>query len=159
MPLKIRWSQKEYLSIALMLLGGCGLFQVLFIFIAQYLLSVGNYLVVILIPIAVTFGLFYASTIIFDSYAQVERRKKIKRQFQKSIFKKEKIIRFLTFPITRPLLIVFAIFTGFFFSSYFICILYLDNVTSFLIAENLSTIACFFVANIIEKNYGRVRKL
>ena len=158
MPLKIRWSQKEYLSMALMLLGACGLFQVIFIFIAQYYLSIGNYLVIILIPIAVTIALFYATTIIFDSFAQVERRKKIKSQYQKSVSRKEKLIRFLRFPITRPLLIIFVIFTGVFFLSYFISNLYLNNIISFLLAENIATIVCFFAANIIERRYGKVRR-
>ncbi|MFX1395116.1 MAG: hypothetical protein ACFFAH_16305, partial [Promethearchaeota archaeon] len=79
MPLRIRWAQKEYFGVALMLFGGCGLIQLFFIFVAQYFLSIGNYLVVILIPIGATFALFYTSTIIFDSYAQVQRKRKIKR--------------------------------------------------------------------------------
>ena len=51
MPLRIRWSSKEYMGIALMLLGGCGGVQLLFIAIAQYILSIGNFIVLILIPI------------------------------------------------------------------------------------------------------------
>jgi hypothetical protein len=158
MPLKIRWTKKEYFSLALMLLGACGLFQALIIFISQYFLSLGNHLVLILIPIFVTLALFYASTIIFESFAQVERRQKIKRQFQKSVFRREKLIRFMNFPITKPMLIIIAIFIPLFLSSYFISILYVNNIISFLIAENMSTIVCFLVANLIEKRHGRVQK-
>lgn len=141
-----------------MLFGACGLFQVFIIFISQYFLSVGNYLIIVLIPVVVTVALFYASTIIFESYAQVERRQKIKKQFQKSITKREKLKRFLRFPITKPLLIIFSIFSASFFSSYFISNIYLNNIISFLIAENVATIICFLSANLIEKQYGRVRK-
>ena len=158
MPLKIRWTKKEYFSLALMLLGACGLFQALIIFFSQYFFSLGNHLVLILIPIFVTLALFYASTIIFESFAQVERRQKIKRQFQKSVFRREKLIRFMNFPITKPILIIIVIFIPLFLSSYFISIIYVNNIISFLIAENLSTIICFLVANLIEKRHGRVHK-
>jgi len=59
MPIKFRWSTKEYIPIAFMLFGACGLFQVFFIFVAQYFLGVGNHLVVILIPIGATVALFF----------------------------------------------------------------------------------------------------
>lgn len=159
MPLKIRWTKKEYLGTALMLFGGCGLFQLFFIFVAQYYLSIGNYVVIILIPIGVTFGLFYCSTIIFDSYAQVDRRKKIKTQFEKSGLKKKKSKKILNFPVSKPLLIIYAIFIPGFFISYFICNLFLNNIISFMIAENLPTIVSFFVANLIEKNYAKVQRI
>ncbi len=157
MPLRIRWKSKEYLCIALMLFGSCGLFQLFFIFVAQYLLGIGNYYVVILIPIGITFALFYCTTIIFESFAQVERRRKIKR-FKKLRIKREKLRKLLEFPIVRPLLITFAIFSPLFFISYFICNLLLNNIVSFIIAENLPTIICFLIANLIEKNYGRIRR-
>jgi hypothetical protein len=157
MPLSIRWSQKDYLSIALMLFGGCGLFQVVIIFIAQYFLSIGNILVIVLIPIGVTIALFYGSIIIFDSFAQVERRRKIKSQFQKSRYY-TKLKKFLNFPIVRPLLIIFTIFVAIFFASFSISFFYLSNIFSFIIAENIATIVCLLIANLIEKSYGKVQR-
>jgi hypothetical protein len=157
MPLKIRWVQKDYFSIGLMLFGACGLFQALIIFIAQFFFSIGNYLVIILIPIGVTIALFYCTTIIYDSFSQVERRKKISKQFQKFIQIK-KIKRILLFPIARPILIVVIVFITIFFSSYFISFIYLNNIYSFIIAENLATIICLLTANAIEKNYAKVVK-
>ena len=141
-----------------MLFGGCGLFQTLYIFIAQYFLRVGNYLVIILIPVGVTFALFYASTVIFDSYAQVKRRKKIKQQFAKRFLRKVRLERFLNFPVVKPLLFIFIIFSACFFSAYFICIVFFNNLISFIIAENIGTIVCILVANLIEKVYGRVQR-
>ena len=158
MPLRIRWGQKEYLSIAFMLFGACGLFQVFYIFIAQYFFGIGNYVVVILIPLGVTFALFYASTVIFDSYAQVKRRKKLKQRFAKSIFGKERVKRFLEFPVVRPLLIIFIVFSACFFPSYYISQVYFNTIISFIIAENIGTIVCILVANLIEKVYGRVQR-
>ncbi|MHA1391002.1 MAG: hypothetical protein ACTSQT_02015, partial [Promethearchaeota archaeon] len=76
MPIRFRWSSKEYIPIALMLLGACGIFQVLFIFLAQFILGVGNYVVVILIPIGTTIALFFGVVIIFESFVQVEKKKK-----------------------------------------------------------------------------------
>ena len=70
MPIRIRWKSKEYFGIGLLLLGMCGFLQLFFIFIGQYFLEIGNYFVVILVPLGITLALFYASVIIFESYAQ-----------------------------------------------------------------------------------------
>ena len=158
MPLRIRWAQKEYFYIALTLLGSCGLFQVAFIFIAQYFLSIGNYITIILIPLGVSLVLFYASTIIFNSYAQVKQRKKIKSQYLKGVFRKVGFKRMFQSNLSKSLLIIFIVFTPFFFASYFISRVWLNNIYSFIIAENISAIICVFVANIIEKRYGRIQR-
>ena len=158
MPLKIRWIKREYFGIALMLFGLCAIFQAFYIFIAQYFLSIGNYLVIILIPIGVIFALFYCSIIIFESYAQVQRSRKIKRGFAKRIIDKVRFRKFLQFPVVRPLLIIFAIFSVFFFPSYFISIIWFNNIYSFVIAEVLGAIACIFVANIMEKHYAKIQR-
>ena len=157
MPLNIRWKQKDYFGIALMLFGACGIFQAGIIFIAQYALSIGNLLVITLIPVGVTIALFYFSLIIFDSFAQVERRVKIRSQFRK-LSENKKFKKFLLFPIVRPLLILFSIFIGVFLLSYLISYLYLSNIISFIIAENISTFVCMLVANLIEKSYGKVQR-
>ena len=158
MPIRVRWTTLEYFPLSLMLLGACGAFQLLFIFIAQYLLNVGNFYVVILVPTGVTIALFFGSMIIFESYAQVERNRKLKSRFQKSRKYSSNLERFLYFPIVRPLLIMFAIFSGLFFSSYFFCATFLDKVLSFLIADTFSAIICLLIANLIEKRYGRVKR-
>jgi hypothetical protein len=158
MPIRIRWKSKEYFGIGLLLLGMCGIFQLFFIFIGQYFLEIGNYFVVILVPLGITLATFYASIIIFESYAQVERREKIRSQFRKSKTYSSKLEQFLNFPITKPLIIIFTVFTPIFFISFFICNLFLNNTISFLTAENISAIICLLVANLIEKNYGKVRR-
>ena len=157
MPIKFRWSSKEYISIAFMLFGACGLFQVLFIFIAQYFLGVGNHLVVILIPIGATIALFFGVVIIFESFAQVEKRKILKTQFSKSQ-QISKIKKFLYFPIVRPLIITFPVFICVFFIAYGVCYTFLDNVMSFLIAENLATLISLIIANFIEKKYAKIQR-
>ena len=158
MPIRFRWSSKEYISVAFMLLGACGLFQVFFIFVAQYLLGVGNYLVVILIPIGATVALFFGVIIIFESFAQVEKRKILKTQFSKSRGNISAIQKFLHFPIVRPLIITFPIFTILFFSTYGICYTFLNNIMSFIIAENLATLITLLIANFIEKKYAKIQK-
>jgi hypothetical protein len=121
-------------------------------------LEIGNYFVVILVPLGITLATFYASIIIFESYAQVERREKIRSQFRKSKTYSSKLEQFLNFPITKPLIIIFAVFTPFFFITFYICILFLNNTISFLTAENISAIICLLIANLIEKKYGKVRR-
>ena len=158
MPIRIRWASVEYRPIAFMLLGACGIFQVLFIFIAQYFLGIGNYLILITIPIAVTIALFFASLITFEAFAQVERRKTLKRPFSKSKGNLSKLKKFLMIPIVRPLLIIFIIFLIMFFSSYFFSLVFWDRIVSFLVAENFSAIICFLIANLLEKNYAKVRR-
>jgi hypothetical protein len=158
MPIRVRWTTKQYFPFAMMLLGACGVFQVLFIFIAQYLLNVGNLFVVTLIPLGVTIGLLFGSMIIFESYAQVERNRKLKTRFQKSQGISSKFQRFLYFPVVRPLLIMFSIFMALFFISYLFGATFLDKATSFLVGEVFATIICLLVANLIEKRYGRVRR-
>jgi len=158
MPLRIRWLSKEFFGIALLLLGMCGMFQLFFIFIGQYLLNIGNYFVVILIPIGITVALFFSTIIIFESYAQVERREKLKSQFKKSRGKRSKLRIFFNFPITKPLLITCIIFLATFFSLYYICVLFLNNAVSFLTSENLSAVICLLIANLIEKKYARLQK-
>ena len=159
MPLRIRWKSDEYFPIALFLLGACGIFQLIYIFAAQYFLSIANYLIVILIPIAITAALFYSSKIILENFAQVERRKRLKSQFKKSKKKETLLAKILEFPISKPLLIVFGIFTGLFIASYAICFLFLENIVTFLIAENVGAIACLLFADYFEKNYAKIRKL
>ncbi len=158
MPIKIRWKSKEYLGIGMLLLGMCGIIQLFFIFIGQYFLEIGSYFVVILIPIGITVAIFFASMIIFESYAQIERREKLRTQFRKTKNQLTLLKRILNFPITKPLVIVFSVFTVFFFITFFICIVFLDNTFSFIIAENLSAVACLLIANLVEKSYGRVQR-
>ena len=158
MPIRVRWRSKEYIPYAFMLMGACGSFQLLFIFIAQYFLGIGNYLIVILMPIIAAVGLYFGSTIIFEAFAQVERRKKLKTQFNKSKGDLSMIQRFLQFQVVKPLLISFIPFTALFFISYFVSIAFFDNLISFLIAENFSTLVCLLIANLFEKNYAKVRR-
>ena len=158
MPIRIRWKSKENLGIGLLLLGMCGIIQLLFIFIGQYFLEIGNYFVVILIPLGITVAIFFATIIIFESYAQVERREKLRSQFRKSKINISKLKKILNFPITKPLIIVFAVFSSFFFITFFISNSFLDNTFSFIIAENLSAVVCLFIANFIEKSYGKVQR-
>jgi hypothetical protein len=141
-----------------MLLGVCGLFQTLFVFIAQYFLGVGNYIVVILIPVGATIALFFGVILIFESFVQVERRKQLKTQFKKSRQAGSKFRSFLRFPIVRPIIVVFPIFTALFFTSYGICITFLDNVIAFLISENIATLVSLLIANFIEKKYAKIKK-
>ena len=158
MPIRFRWTSKEYLPIAFMLFGACGLFQTLFVFIAQYFLGVGNYIVVILIPVGATIALFFGVVLIFESFVQVEKRKKLRTQFQKSRQTGSKLRNFLQFPVVRPIVIVFPIFTAAFFIAYGICMTFLDNVMAFLIAENVATLISLLVANFIEKKYAKIQK-
>jgi hypothetical protein len=158
MPIRFRWASKEYLPIALMLLGVCGLFQVFFTFIGQYFLAVGNYIAVILIPIGITIALFFGTIIIFEAYAQVERKRVLKTQFSKSKSAISNLRKFLLFPIVRPIIITFPIFTVSFFISFPISNVLLNNTVSFIISENIGAIACLLVANMIEKNYARIQR-
>ena len=158
MPIRFRWTSKEYIPIALMLFGACGIFQVLFIFLAQYMLGVGNYLVIILIPIGITIALFFGVIIIFESFVQVEKRKQARSQFQKSRLELSKFRKILYFPIIRPIIIVFPVFTAIFFSTYGISLIFLDNVMAFLISENLAVIISLLIANLIEKKYAKINR-
>jgi len=158
MPIRIRWKSKENLGIGLLLLGMCGIIQLFFIFIGQYYLEIGNYFVVILIPLGITVAIFFATMIIFESYAQIERREKLRSQFRKSKINLSKLKKILNFPITKPLVIVFAVFSSFFFITFFISNSFLDNTFSFIIAENLSAVVCLLIANFIEKSYGKVQR-
>jgi hypothetical protein len=158
MPIRVRWTTKDYFPFALMLLGACGMFQVLFIFLAQYLLNVGNIYVVILIPTGVSIALFFGSMIVFESYAQVERKRQLKARFQKNQDRTSNFERFLYFPVVRPLLIMFTVFAGIFFVSYFFCTTFLTKPLAFLVAETFAAVICLLIANFIEKRYGRIKR-
>jgi hypothetical protein len=158
MPLKIRWTSKEYIHFAILLFSACGFFQVLYIYLGQYVLDVGNYVIVILIPTGVVVALFFASIIIFEAYAQVERNQRLRRQFKKSKGYSSRIKSFLYFPIVRPLLITFSFFTVFFFVIYSISLIFVAPQDSYLIAEVSSAIVCLLIANLFEKNYAKVRR-
>jgi len=159
MPIRIRWTSKEYFGILLLLLGMSGISQLYFIYMGQYFLSMGNHIVAVVIPIGIWLALFYATLIIFESYAQVERREKLRSRFRKTISRSTKFKKFLDFPITKPLLITFILFNIFFFSTFFISVLFLSHSMAFLTAEVISAIICLLFANLIERNYGRVRRL
>ncbi|MHA2180418.1 MAG: hypothetical protein ACXAAH_03220 [Promethearchaeota archaeon] len=158
MPIRIRWNSKENLGLGFLLLGMCGIIQLFFIFIGQYFLAIGNYFVVILIPIGITVATFFATLIIFESYAQIERREKLRTQFHKSKINVNKLKKILNFPISKPILIVFTVFTSFFFITFFISILFLDNTFSFIIAENVSAVVCLLIASLLEKTIGKVQR-
>jgi len=158
MPIRIRWKTKEYFGIGLLLLGMCGMLQLFFIFIGQYFLAIGNYFVVILIPLGMTVAIFFSAMVIFESFAQVERREKLKSQFRKSNIDISNWTKILNFPITKPMGIVSIIFISFFFTTFYISATYLTNTISFIVAENTSAIICLLIANLIEKKYGRVRR-
>lgn len=153
MPLNIRWLQKDYFCIALMLFGACSMFQALIIFITQFHLGIGNIFILIIVPIGVTVALFYCTIIIFESFAQVQRRRKIKSQFQK-LKGYSKIQKFLEFPIIRPILIIFTIFITIFLIFYITIQFYLSSIFAFIIAQNIAIFICLLVANLIEKVYG-----
>lgn len=155
MPIRIRWIKGKFLGLGLMIIGFCGLFQVIYLFLAQYLFQIGSLFAVIIIPIGATIGLILTSVIIFESIAEVERRRKIKSQFKKKAIKDKKI---LSFPITKPLLICFMSFTLIYILCYFICIFFLNSFQSFLIAENISTISCIFIGHLIERNWAKIKK-
>ena len=158
MPIRVRWRSKEYIGIGLLLLGMCAVLQFLLIIIGQYVLGIGNYFVVILIPIGITLAIFYAAMIIFESYAQVERREKLRSQFRKSKVELSGLKKFLDFSITKPVIIIFLAFLPVFFTSFYICTLFMNITISFLTAENISAIICLLIANLIEKSYGKVQR-
>ena len=156
MPVRIRWKSKNYFGIALMFLGACGLFQSLFIIIAQFILRIGNYFAITIIPLAVSLGLTYGAMIIFESIAQVQKRKQLKTQFKKGKSDIPLTKRILDFPITIPLLITLIIFSVFFIISYAITITFLDRRLSFIISEPVGVMILLLIANGFEKYYGKV---
>ncbi len=160
MPLRIRWKSDEYLPFALLMLGACGLLQVLFVFIAQYFLRIGDYLIIVVIPIAITGALFLSTKILFEGYAQVKRRRKLKNQFKKKGSLDSKTQKILAFPISKPIIIIFALFTGSFIATYAICAAAasLDVILSFLISENVGAVVCIFFADYFERYYAKIRK-
>jgi hypothetical protein len=138
-----------------MLLGGCGLFQTLFIFLAQAVFGVNNYFVLIFIPMGIIAALFYGTVIIFESFAQVRRRKRLRSQFQ--VRKEQELYKmFLNFPVTKPLLILMISFSLFFLMSYGITIAFLDGQLAFVIAENVAAVLFLLLSNAIEKYYANI---
>ncbi|MGV9172021.1 MAG: hypothetical protein ACOC44_20285 [Promethearchaeia archaeon] len=158
MPIRIRWASKEYLGIALMLLGGCGLIQLFIILFSQFVLNVRNYLVITVIPIGSILAIFFGCIIIYESFAQVKRRKNLKNQFRKSNIENKTIRKIVEFPVSKPLLLTLLFFSILYLVSYFIANIFLNNILSFIIGENVATIGCLLIANLLEKNYARVRR-
>ncbi|TXT55083.1 MAG: conserved membrane protein of unknown function [Promethearchaeota archaeon] len=158
MPIRIRWLSKDRLGIALMFLGACGLFQVLFIFIAQYLAKVGNYLVLIVIPMGVTLALFFSAIIIYESFIQIKRREKLRSPYKKADTIEKKLIKFLSFPIVRPILIIIGVFTAFYLISFFVSLAFFPNLIAFVLAENIAAVSALLIANYIETRYAKIRK-
>lgn len=155
----IRWISKENIGIALILLGACGFLQIFYVFISQYFLSVGSYLVIVIISSGATVCLFFASIVLYESFDQISRRKNLKSQFHR--FQKEHpaFQKFLDFPITKPLILISIVFSLMFIISFPISNIYLDSKMSYIMAENIGVIVCLFVANFIEKNYARLKRI
>jgi hypothetical protein len=141
-----------------MLLGGCGFIQVLILMVSQFLLNVRNYLVITLVPIGSILAIFFGSVIIYESFAQIERRKNLRSQFRKSQVENEFLRKLLAFPVSKPLLLILIVFTALYFTSYFIINIFLNNLLSFIIGENIATIGCLLIANLVERNWARVRR-
>jgi hypothetical protein len=158
MPIRFNWSSKEYIPIAFIFFGISGLFQALLVFISQYLLGVGNHLVVILIPIGITIALYFGDIIIFESFAQVERKKRLKSQFSKGRFNISKFRKLVSYPLTRPIAILLPVFTIIFFIVYFISVVFLNRIGSFILAENIAAVICLLIANLVEKKYARIQR-
>lgn len=158
MPVRIRWTSKDYFGILLMFLGICGFIQTLFILIAQFFLIVSSYFVVIIIPIGTTIVLTYGSIVIFESIIQVQKRKTLKSQFGKKGKEEILIKKILNFPITKPVIISISVFIVFFIIAYAITFTFLDPRITFSIAEVVGAIALLIIANGIERYYGKVRR-
>jgi hypothetical protein len=158
MPVRIRWLSKENIGIALMFLGACGLFQVLFIFIAQYLASVGNYLVIIVVPIGATLAIFFSALIIYESFIQIKRREKLRSPFKKMENLDKRLKKFLSFPVVRPMLIIIGVFTVFYLISFLFSLAFFNTIIAFVIAENVAAISALLIANYIETRYAKVRR-
>lgn len=156
MPIRIRWLSGKHLGLAFMIVGLCGLFQVIFIALAQYVFLIGSLFAVYLIPLGAVVGLVLASVIIYESIADVERRKKIKSQFRK---KGEKKSTFWSFPITKPIIICLGSFSLMFILVYAISIAAaLTSFQSFIIAENAATIICIFIAHLVERMWAKIKR-
>jgi hypothetical protein len=155
MPIRIRWNHGKFLGLGLMIIGLCGLFQVIYIILAQYIFLIGSLYAIILIPIGATIGLILSAIIIFEGIAEVDRRRKIKSQFRK---KSDKDSKFFSLPIVRPLLICFISFTLIYILSFSLSLITLTSLQSFIIAENISTISCIFIANFIERNWAKIKR-
>ncbi len=159
MSLKISWKSKENLGTALIFLGASGLLQTLFILIAQYGFQVGNYVAVIIVPIGVSLTLYLSLIVTFEVFAQLERKAKILKPFQKKKTKKrQKIKSLFNNSILKPVLIIFSCFTGISLATYAISIILVNSFISFLIAENLAAVLCIIIANYFEKYYAGIIK-
>jgi hypothetical protein len=113
---------------------------------------------VILVPIGATIALYYGSLIAFESYAQVQRRAKLKTQYRKSKQKNSFLRSIIDFPISKPLVVLFILFTVFFIITYLITNSFMDNIISFIITEFVSTLLCLLIANFLERSYAKISR-
>ena len=146
MPLKLNWVRGKYLGVTLLFTGAMGLVQALIIVpFAQYGVDVGSLYVIIMVPIICTFLLTYSAQILYESYAQVPKKRppRVKKWH-------DKVRKFLRRELVRPSFIVIVSFLLLFFIFYGI-FSGLKSVNSFLIAENVGAIGALILATVLEK--------
>ncbi|MEJ2279919.1 MAG: hypothetical protein P8Y70_19565, partial [Candidatus Lokiarchaeota archaeon] len=153
---RIRWFSKEYIGIALLLLGSVVFIQAIFIILSQYFFGVGNYFVITIIPLGVSIGLFYAALIIYESFIQVHRRRRLRNRFIKDIENIKIFKKILNFPITKPILITAALYIPVFLVIFAIGNAFIEGSYAFIIAQNIAVIFCLIIANAIERSYAKV---
>ena len=149
MPIKLNWTKGKNLGLAMIFLGIMGLFQVLFIALAQYKLRVGSLYVVSLIPIAIIIATFYSLIIIFESNTSMASYRSKHKYGKKSKFSLVKS------PFFRPLLIVMISFTILFFITLGILKDMEDVTLKFILSENVAAIGSLFIANYFENAQKR----
>ena len=153
--IKLNWLRGKSLGLALIYLGIMGLFQIIFVAIAQYGMKVGSQPISILVPIAVILATFYCVLALFESGTTMNEYRNVHRQHQKK-YSKGKLSDFVNNIYVRPLLIVCGVFTGIYFLTWLILFSFIEKSwVEFIINDNVAAFAVIILVSFLERSTTR----
>jgi hypothetical protein len=155
--IKLNWLRGKSFGLALLYLGIMGLFQILFITVAQYGMKIGSRPITILVPIAVILATFYCVLVIFESYTSMnEYRSSHTLKHSKYAKNKGFLSKIIKNIYVRPVFYVVIIFSGIFFFTWLILFAFFEqNWIVFAIVDNVAALGLILITAYIEKANSR----
>ncbi|MCF2139839.1 MAG: hypothetical protein K9W44_07285 [Candidatus Lokiarchaeota archaeon] len=162
---KLNWFRGKSLGLALIYLGIMGIYQLLFMVLAQYGLQIGSRPIIILVPIGVILATFYSVIILFETNTtMIQYRQKMKYKNKKK--KKKKVSSKQAFlsaisvlwknTYIRPIFYTVIVFATVFGLSYWVCTLFVEEISSvFVLADNIGAIGCILFANYFDQTTNK----
>ncbi|MHA1776054.1 MAG: hypothetical protein DRO88_06070 [Promethearchaeia archaeon] len=158
---KLNWFRGKSFGLALIYFGVMGLYQLIFMLLAQYGLQIGSRPIIILIPLGVIFATAYSVIILFETNITKihnlqkkhykSKKKKTRKKMAKTAFISTISLLWKN-PYIRPVFLTMVVFGITFGISYGVCSILVDEKsTLFVLADNIAAFGALLFATYFDK--------